>query len=354
MQPEESVQIDGRIGRAVRPRNRDGRAQIVIALLRRAAPRRSARPPRRAGRSPPGSSCAGWAHRPRTARGKATAGVDPMPNIAIAELFKKILRVVMTAYSLSSSENPATRAPNPLPTRAWTRSDSCPSDRPGPSRSLLAVCASRIGEQNLPRRLRGIVRESRCVHLHALHLVLRQRQREIHAPQQRRRVHPLRVGARITGRLDLAVQRLAQLSRSAVPAETRNPLRAGGAHRAGDHLERRFHLGPIRAREKNSFESNMVFITSRISPSRVAESLGHAIDQRGGGSSATKRWASFLRNESRGGGMLGQDIEHLFAVFLAAAGGNGHAQHDFLAFIVHPVVVDKIRRPAADCEWSSR
>ena len=66
-----------------------------------------------------------------------------------------------------------------------------------------------IVEQDLASYGRGIVLESVGIDLGTGHAVGGQRQREIHAGEKRGGVDPLGIRARIPGRFDFAVQRLA-------------------------------------------------------------------------------------------------------------------------------------------------
>ena len=52
--------------------------------------------------------------------------------------------------------------------------------------------------------------------------------------------------------------------------------------------------------------------------------------------------------------MRGEDVEHLLAVRLAAAGLDLVAEHDLLAVVVHARLERGSRRPAAGCRSSSR
>ena len=75
----------------------------------------------------------------------------------------------------------------------------------------------------------------------------------------------------------------------------------------------------------------MVRITSRMSPSVCAESGGRAIDERGRRRIADEPPDQLRRDEARRRRMRGEDVEHLFAVALAAAGLDPVAEHELLA-----------------------
>ena len=51
--------------------------------------------------------------------------------------------------------------------------------------------------------------------------------------------------------------------------------------------------------------------------------------------------------------MARQNIQHLFAIFNAAAGRNHMTEHDLLALIVHLVVVEKSAALARFAQWSN-
>ena len=62
--------------------------------------------------------------------------------------------------------------------------------------------------------------------------------------------------------------------------------------------------------------------------------LRHAVHQRCRRIVGHEALRQLPRNEVRRGGMARQDVEHLLAVFLAAARRNLHAQDDLFAVIV--------------------
>ena len=82
VQAEQAVEIDGRIGRAVRARNRDGGPQIVIALL--AVRDHDVQSVHRAALEDRDQDflSRSWAHRRHRGRGRATPASTPTPTIA--------------------------------------------------------------------------------------------------------------------------------------------------------------------------------------------------------------------------------------------------------------------------------
>ena len=79
----------------------------------------------------------------------------------------------------------------------------------------------------------------------------------------------------------------------------------------------------------------MVFITARRSPSVLRNVSAIRSTSDCGRLVGHEPHGQFLRDEARGGGVVGHDIEHLFAVADAAAGGNPHAEHGLFAVIVY-------------------
>ena len=106
MQAEETVEIDRRaFGAVARLRNRDGRANAVVVLLRRTARRCSSRPRRRAERATISFFLFGMGVA-ATARWR-NAGIVLMPIMATPPLFRKMRRetfiVVLLRIRLHSS-----------------------------------------------------------------------------------------------------------------------------------------------------------------------------------------------------------------------------------------------------------
>ena len=186
-------------------------------------------------------------------------------------------------------------------------------------------------------------------------MLLRQRDREIHAREQRGRVHPFRAAIGISGRLELAIERLAELVQLTGQRLREIDVAVDRPHRARHHFERRFQFGAVSSpRSQNSGASIMVRITSRRSPSVFAKVSAIFCTSASGGSSATKRMARLFEMKCAVDGMMRQDVEHLEAVVHAAAGRNRHAQHMLLAFVVHLVVEFEIAAALRLGGWSSR
>src|SRR5262249_30863676 len=69
---------------------------------------------------------------------------------------------------------------------------------------------------------------------------------------------------------------------------------------------------------------------------RFGEPLGRAIDERGRRRVGHKPAHELRRDECRGGGRSGEEVEHLLAVILAAAGPDVVPEDDLLSFVVEP------------------
>ena len=151
----------------------------------------------------------------RIERARQPGGRGPTPNIPSAELFRNNRRVVMKVIS---SGNRAIRAPG---------RPSAPASAPvapALSRWNLESAASGSWNKTCRATAAGSFSNRARVHLRAGHAIVRQRQREIHAGQQRRGVDPFGIRAGIPGRLNLAIERLAQLRDLLWPEESRSPL----------------------------------------------------------------------------------------------------------------------------------
>ncbi len=86
----------------------------------------------------------------------------------------------------------------------------------------------------------------------------------------------------------------------------------------------------------------MVRMSSRRSPFDLRKSLAMRLTREGGGSSATKRWASFKEMKWAVAGECGEDFQDFEAVVHSAAGGNYVAKDDLLAFVVDAVAVFEV------------
>ena len=161
-------------------------------------------------------------------------------------------------------------------------------------------------------------------------------QREVHPADERAGVHP-RVGAcpcsRSAAGTCRAACRAAAASRTSGSAScTSAPVARSGAD---DELERRLHLRAVGVRRRGTpATSGSSRITSRRSPSVVAEPRGGAIDERRRRRVADEAPRQLGRDEARRRRMRRQDVEHLLAVALAAAGLDHVAEHDLLAGVV--------------------
>ena len=148
----------------------------------------------------------------------------------------------------------------------------------------------------------------------------------------------------ITRRFEFSIKRFAQLIQ--LPGQRLRIIDVAvhRAHRARHHFERRLHLRPEVCRVPelggvdhgpHHFEKIAVGFQERLRH-LPNELFGRIVGDEANGKA--------LRDEMGGGGMVGQNVEHLQPVAHAAAGGNSDAEHMLFAFVVDLVVEFK---PAA-------
>ena len=175
------------------------------------------------------------------------------------------------------------------------------------------------------------------VHLRAPQASRAQRQREVHAREQGVGVDPgIRLPGVAVGRLH-AVQRHAHAVQGGHQGLSVAEVGARGAHRRDHELQRRLHLGAVGLRRPELGRAEQR--AQHLADVAVAlqEALRHAVHQRLRRIVGDEADGQLARDELRGVGIAGQQVQHLLA-FLLAARLDGVPEHALGAGLVHALV----------------